>query len=1621
MEPRPASSGGPAAAGGFEYQKLVTAWATAHLLAETPIASSFELPSVPLTVVRVETEQPVDDLMLITATGGIILAQVKRSLDAGTTPRSQLAGALTQVVRQIIRSRQAPAVARAERLWERALDPGRDRLAIISRSLSAKLGAANRVLRQLRGAPAASLADLATSEEERAALQLLRHHIARLWQVETGGAARDEDLRACLLPLVFVELDVEAAGRDEGVAKMALQHALPDAAQVDACWSELGALAGTLIPGRGGVERSSVQNFLERRGIGIGVAASYRRDIETLQAHGLRTKQTLAAFAALRVGDKKEVRIPRAVVDELVEAVSKTTSLLVTGDPGAGKSGAVHDLAERLAADGHDVVVLAVDRIVAESMAQLRQEIGLDHELVDVLANWPGDRPGYLIIDALDAARARETAQLVRDLLRQLIEAKTRWRVVASIREFDLQNSPQLQALFAGVPPGRHAARAFARLQHVRVRPLTDSELQYLWERAPEFAVVFQHSDARTLDLLRVPFNLRLFADLFTAGVGADELTAIRTRTELLEGYWKWRVLEEADVNGDAREQVLRTIASSMIEHRSLRATRGDLPAVDSAALTRLHSNGVLAPWTVPGTTEPEPAVITFSHHVLFDYAASRLLLRGTPETLVRRLASDPEFILSFRPSAVMHFEYLWLHESTRTAFWASAIAVTAAESLPAIAKTVAPAVAAAAAGSLSDFDPLLRLLPSPPAGVEHTVRHVFGALLAAERGEVALVGTAGGLWAALLRATAEHLTGITAYAIRPTLYDMTEQIDSASDAERRDIWTAAAALLLFARSQPKFDQGLAVQAVRSLCRTYAVDAAATRSLLEPILDPDYFGQTGIEELYWIAREIERIIPVDPEFVRRVYEAAFSYRVLDERQVSLGGGALMNLTTSARQHHESILHSLGESFANFLKGAAETAIRTLPRLLETRHETRSSRWVTDDAEHFSFLGREVEIREDGSYIWNGRSSVGDDDYGPVLHALEDYLADLEPDAAGIALLKLFAATNIAAAGWRQLLRAAARSPARLGRTVIDLAAAKPLLYAQDTTTEAGRFVTAVYPLLSQEERERIERAIQDGAAAGERGRIREYLRDRLLGSIPAPGPVTTEVQSRLAVLADEGGVPPNKELFEITGGAADYTDEDHLASLRVPVKNAETQQLLALTREIEKFTRESLNSVPDHAAVEGILPRLHELDAALRTLQLHDEARDYGWGHLAEAAERIARIPSFDATPFADWIVDRLREGTQQRQPLPEPDSAFKKPAWGSPSARLDAAEGWMRIGRYPRFVDTPYLETVRALARDGAPSVRFHVARDLRGLYQTAPDVLWELVSHFGENENSLGVLQGFLELVQVLSPHHPDRTVPVLLRVLERVPDEKDAREVRDAVLHAIAGLYIWQGNETCEKVIRDTTADFAHRTADASRIAGSCEYALEGDPEAPPDVVAAARRRATVLLNEMLTAAQATMEQGGLDVEVLRNVASFATHIGLAVYRIVGVGREGTSPAADLSDRYARVEPLLGRLATFGVPMLVHYLLSVLETLVPIDPLGMFRLVGAAIESAQRYGYEYESEAVRLIVRVLKRYMADYPDVVRSPDGQKIFLRTLDIFVQVGWPDARRLSYHLEEAFR
>ena len=56
-----------------------------------------------------------------------------------------------------------------------------------------------------------------------------------------------------------------------------------------------------------------------------------------------------------------------------------------------------------------------------------------------MLEAWDGPTDGWLIIDALDATRGGKGEGAFRTLIERVLSLKGRWKVIASIRTFDLR------------------------------------------------------------------------------------------------------------------------------------------------------------------------------------------------------------------------------------------------------------------------------------------------------------------------------------------------------------------------------------------------------------------------------------------------------------------------------------------------------------------------------------------------------------------------------------------------------------------------------------------------------------------------------------------------------------------------------------------------------------------------------------------------------------------------------------------------------------------------------------------------------------------------------------------------------------------------------------------------------------------------------------------------------------------------------------------------------------------------------------------------------------------------------------------------------------------------------
>lgn len=1658
------SSGGAAAQSGITYQNRVAAWMCVRILAEQEAEPPWKLPAdLTLEFLRCETDQPVDDILVGTSQGGHAFIQVKHTVKSIEGDDSAFASALSQFVRQYLASGEG---TKGVRPWERPLDPRLDRLVLVTSSGSSKkvIERLPAVLTRIRGLPSGqNISDAATNAEERKVLDAARRHLERAWSEAAPGGPTEDDVRR-LFDLLWVQvLEVEEDGRDEREAKDRLRSSIvDDPAQSDASWNALLRACGEYATKRSGADRSALQRHLLTEVIRLKSPRSFRGDIERLKGQALSALRALRDLAVISLG-YRDVKIRRQATRAL-RGAAELSSLVVVGDPGAGKSGAIHDLVEDLVGEDRDVVLIAVDRLEAQSREGLRRELGLTSSIGEILRNWPGYSPGFLVIDALDAARSEALARTLYDLVAEVTEDHTRWRVVASIRKFDLRHNTKLRRLFSGRPPTGFQSPEFRDLCHFNVPPLDADEWAQIARQAPELDQLFKTASESLRDLLSVPFNVRLLGDLLGGGSSVESLWSIETQIGLLDRYWEERVIR-SDFERDAREALLTRAVEAMISARSLRINRREAVAAApglSRALNELLSSHVVSEWERPSGAV-EQSVLTFAHHVLFDYAAARLLLRGEPHNLIGRLERDPDLVLTIRPSIVMHFQ----HEHSRDvdAFWATVFRITKSESIPEVGKTVGPAVAVEAAKDIEDFAPLVSALSSQDVRTRETaekaLRHVTGALLVeASASPQSLAGPSSVQWSELLDQCAEPMRAAVVYSVSPVLNSMCLHPEELTDQQRHFAGRVARRLLDFALKHEVRHLLLIVHGIQAVCRTFESDPPASASVLRRCLEPDRVLQHGHEELFRLGNEIDRLIPLDPSLVEDIFKATFTLFDASQERVPIGDSRIVGLNTTPAQNFQMARYVLAGKYKEFLDQSPLHATGALIAAINA-YAGEHYGWGLHGGqaeESFDFDGRVAYVKTDHSQSWDGDSAYRDDKRLQMLDTFQQYLDEVssDPDRQGERreILNLIVAQNRTAALWRRLLFSGAKAPQTLGLDLRPLAWATPILKGYDTAKPVGEYLSVVFPHLNRAERERVERTILSvpNSADDERRGYEERARDQLLMCLNEGALVTDAAKAILARLKEAGEDPsgePDFDSGEITSGR--YTDEDYLARQKVSVDEDQNRRIRELAEPAKAFASNHLNTSPTREEVEQILPSLRALYAALQAAEVegvHERQEDMAWGDLAGACNSVVKFDGLTCESDDGAFVKRvLVEAADYPEPQPHPESerSFDKfPSWGSPAARVDAAHGVIRMARHASCVDPELLEVIRRLSADPVPAVRYQIASNLVSLYHTAPDLMWELLESFSRADESRGVLRVLLDVpLRRLAAHHPDRVTELVRAIFERIREGEGAEEVRKRCASVLVGLSLWQRHPGSGELVNRVAGDPTTYIYEANQIVFDLRGLLNLGPVEPPngnqDAVRAGSFR---LMERILRAARDRIQSievknsatpsepwSSEDQEEAGKLLGLVDSVCMQVYFASGAYTDGGADQNKVPmgvperSRFLReAREILELASEIGYPSHIHHLLETLEYLVTFDPEGVFLLVGRVVRNGRRGGYQYESLASDLIVRFVERFIAEFRHVLQeSEECRRTLIETLDTFVDAGWANARRLTYRMEEIFR
>ncbi|MFA6213056.1 MAG: hypothetical protein WCT03_08705 [Candidatus Obscuribacterales bacterium] len=700
--------GGQAMQAGADYQARVTAWFATQCLAEQDISDTLDLSVafIPLTI-EGESRAFIDDVVVGSRQSGTGYCQAKHTLSLGSQSDSELWKTAAQFVSQY-RAGNTNAGGRA-------VDEQTDRFLIVTSSNSP-----DSLIKDLRSAlckfptirVGANRIPLLTKNED-AALTKFENAIKGAAVVPT---VTDAEAKSILRLCRVLVLDLDDGDRDErGACDLLSFSILKNKDDAKAAFSVLFKESINFAKKGSGCSFAEVQAVLVKKNLPIKAIPAFQSDIAKLSKYATATVQSLSAHSGIEF-KSATLKINREVESAIRQMAQQPGSLLIIGEPGSGKSGELHQLAAKLIASNHDVLCLAIDSMDVSSKHGLQADLGgLEHPLVEVLSNWPGVLPAFVIIDSLDSARSDTAQTTIRNLIKAVTDKCPRWRVVATVRKFDLKHGSTLADSFQGAPHPVFFDADFKNLKHVNVPSLSDAELAQVRSGAPDLMAAYDELNQDAQQLLRNVFNLRLFAEILGGGGQLADLQPVRTQVELLEKYWQRRVCDQGVAARNKRELALRQIADSMIANHSLRAKRvGSIDGSLTEALEDLMRIHLLRYPRLADNSADDERFIVFAHHVFFDFAVSKVWLSPNSSDLVKQLSNRSEFQILLRPSLMLYFDDLWRRSvPKREEFWSVVQTVARDSGIPALSKTVGPLVAARSATVMDDFVPLLSAVKS--------------------------------------------------------------------------------------------------------------------------------------------------------------------------------------------------------------------------------------------------------------------------------------------------------------------------------------------------------------------------------------------------------------------------------------------------------------------------------------------------------------------------------------------------------------------------------------------------------------------------------------------------------------------------------------------------------------------------------------------------------------------------------------------------------------------------------------------------------------------------------------------------------------------------------------------
>ncbi|MDF2119243.1 hypothetical protein PY365_27115 [Roseiarcaceae bacterium H3SJ34-1] len=1605
-----ATGGGNATASGVSFQASVAAYIAAYGLARMPLDPRLSLGAAKVEGFRLETEAPVDDILISTDAGGWVFIQCKNRLTNSVSLTSEIG----KTCDEFARLWELCSAGTGALGWDRPLKADLDALVIaVGPATSAPIKLhLPQALNILRDGSTATL-----SNDQKAALTGVRNLMKKAIAAR-GGVLASVSADTILKFIHVIEFDFGGGHRHS--AEVALAGELTDRSKASAALSTLAKEFDDRMSTRNGIALAKLRAVLARSGVPVAAPPDYRSDVLALKNRSEKVASLLQDFERTQAFGV-DVNISRACTTECVSA-AEAGSLVVVGDPGAGKSAVLNETARRLVASGNDVVLLAVDRLQVDSAEGLKSELGISHRLADVLANWPGPSVGYLVLDALDACRFGRSEALFRGLIREVLELdEGRWRAIASIRTFDLEVGQEFGKLFRGIPPcPAFSNPKFQTVRHIRVPEWSDEEFDQIQANLPSLREAVNSGGAKLAELSRVPFNTRLLAELLTVGVAAEQLKDLGSQVQLLEMYWNARV----KTLGAPGEQCLSNTINAMMDRGRMDAKRNAAGINTGDALDQLLRQGVLI-------SVGKDQEVAFRHHILFDYVASRTIIdledKNGTEVILKRTGAS----LLLAPALSFALLHLWeISHPSRDRFWQVAVDLAGAPRTDPVVRNVATRVACEVPVTAEDAAGFIRLIGG--ATVDEAARKAFAQVVGSlavrlEDDPDAPLAP----WCSVAEAVAP-LVATLAWPLRTLVHNLIDRTENARF--RRQIGSAARAVMDYAFNS-KDGAALMPPAIGFVAKTFSSEPDASRKLILRLLEQDRMDAHASEDMHWLANAIKDFEDEDTELVVQIYDLVFSRKLKENATTQIGNSKILTLTSNQDQDFKMAHWSLKTNFGPFAKKHPLAAVNVAIAVARGAVLTKGQSGQAKNISTMTVDCQTGRIIDDYSYIWAARHRAEHpSDAEEIIDIFVDLLASV-PDELAVAMADRLINENTQGWLWNRLLMAANMRGGVLADKLWPWAAQIELLRSRSTAKEAVELLASGYGKRSSDEKQAVEAAVLKANFTEFEDPEEAALRfqRRIFGTIERGALATSAaiaIVDGMPTAAPQGSYQSPDD-FNPTF----YGEENHgwLRERGVDIQAEPDKSILAAIATCDNVDFQDIAQVGAPLAAAAALYELivHKSSDAQALVILH------GWQVFGRTIDRMAHsganLQSL-SDPQRAQVDDLLESMNRNLANLPATDEGMLA------EAREHRISAVMNILRKSPEGAKRFANDIRAAARSEQPDIREKVAAGLVNLWNADQDLMWELADGFAKQETEPTVCGRLASFLICVSNHAPDRVDTLTQSLVQRENVKKtEGRDVfRQDLGTLIFHLWVCHGRISARKTLDLWLQERIDHETELRQGAFSIRTRLVIGYNSTSGEHSAKRSRAQSLAFEIvdLTAGSVQLYYA-LDkaeqTEKRRDLASsdiaLLDQMSDQFFFAVGIPQTNQGhESAVLKTPEQKMQYLLDNEKTFrrigdaGYPKTIYDLFQLLDFLMPGNSAIAFDLVCHALLNAGKlHGYQSEQLGSDQFVKMIGKTIADYRDLFADTEIRLMLVAVLEFFVDAGWPAARRLLYHLPEALR